>query len=73
MFPKQMLISEVNSKEGKPGGCQEGFKVHTRLIHRCIYLFVRNQCIRVPLGGKVCGYFLVACAFISASGMGGPG
>lgn len=45
----------------------------TRLIHRWMDLFVMNQYIPVPLLGKLFGYFLVACASFSASGMGRPG
>lgn len=35
--------------------------------------FVKNQCMKLPSGGIMCGYCFVFCASFSGADKGGPG
>lgn len=64
-FRKRPVINDSRRMIERP--------LHTRLIHKCTHLFVKNQCNGVPLFGNICGYRLVFCASRSGSDRGGPG
>lgn len=45
----------------------------TSVIHMWIVLLFINQCIKLPSGGIIFGYFFVVCLAISSSDNWGPG
>jgi len=42
-------------------------------MYRCMLLLLINQCMKLPSGGIIFGYFFVACLALSSSDKLGPG